>query len=101
MNPRREDWDSSWKQSITDPKFKEQVEWELNCLDICDTILINFERDSLSPITLLEFGLHAKSGKVVVSCPKEFWRAGNIEVVCNKYGVPLFDNLHEALVYIC
>lgn len=29
LNPRRDDWDSSWKPTIDDPKFREQVEWEL------------------------------------------------------------------------
>ncbi len=28
FNPRRDDWDPSWTQSITNPNFKEQVEWE-------------------------------------------------------------------------
>lgn len=101
MNPRRDDWDSNWKQSITDPRFKEQVEWELDCMRMCDVILMHFEEKSLSPITLLELGLHANSGKVVVSCPKTFWRCGNVEVVCNRFSIPLYDDLTSALAHIC
>src|SRR5262249_12400873 len=28
-NPRRDDWDATWRQSIDDPRFHEQVTWEL------------------------------------------------------------------------
>lgn len=28
FNPRRKDWDSTWEQSINNPKFNEQVDWE-------------------------------------------------------------------------
>lgn len=101
MNPRREDWDSSWEQSINDDRFRQQVEWELDALEYCEKILMHFEASSMSPITLLEFGLYANSNKLVVSCPKSFWRVGNIEVVCSRHDIPLFDNLHEALKRIC
>jgi len=29
LNPRRDDWDSSWKQTKDNKQFREQVEWEL------------------------------------------------------------------------
>jgi hypothetical protein len=34
-------------------------------------------------------GLHARGGKLVVGCPEGFWRKGNVEVVCTRFGVPL------------
>ena len=34
-----------------------------------------------APITLLELGLFARSGKLIVCCPDGYWRKGNIEVV--------------------
>lgn len=61
------------------------------------TIFICFSPGSKSPITLLELELHASSGKVVMVCPKGFWRRGNIEVVASKFNVPLFDDLDEGL----
>jgi hypothetical protein len=66
LNPRRSDWDSSWTQEITNPKFKEQVDWELNGLDIADIIVMVFDPNTMSPISLLELGLHASSEKMVV-----------------------------------
>lgn len=34
LNPRRDEWDPSWRQSIQEPEFREQVEWELDGLDL-------------------------------------------------------------------
>jgi hypothetical protein len=44
---------------------------------------------------LLELGLFARSGKVVACCPEGFWRRGNVEVVCRRYGVPVVSDLAE------
>ena len=41
LNPRREHWDSSWKQSIDNPVFKEQVDWELDALGQADLIFFS------------------------------------------------------------
>jgi len=50
-----------------------------------------FEPSTKAPITLLELGVHARSGKVIVGCPPGYWRKGNIEIVCARYGVPLVE----------
>jgi hypothetical protein len=93
LNPRRDDWDDSWKQSIHDERFREQVEWELAGLERADVIALYFAPSTRAPVTLLEFGLFARSGKLLVCCPEGFWRKGNVEVVCARYQVPLLDDL--------
>lgn len=95
LNPRRDDWDSSWIQTIENEWFRTQVEWELGAMDDADVILMNFVGNTQSPITLLEFGLYAASGKLIVSCDRDFWRRGNVEVVCHKYNIPLLDNIGD------
>ncbi len=95
FNPRRDDWDSSWKQTFENPQFFQQVSWELNALDTADFILLHFVPETLSPISLYEFGRYSTSGKMVVVCPKGFWREGNIEVACHKDNIPLFNTLDE------
>ena len=67
LNPRRDDWDSSWVQSIDHPQFKEQVTWELTAQDVADIILMYFDPSTKAPISLLELGLYAKSGKKIAS----------------------------------
>lgn len=98
-NPRRDDWDSSWIQTIDNPKFFEQVNWELNCLDKADIIALYFVPETMSPISLLELGLYAESGKLVVGCPEGFWRKGNVDIVCDRYGIPNANTL-EGLIKI-
>jgi hypothetical protein len=97
LNPRRPDWDASWRQSIDDPQFRAQVEWELDGLERADRIAMYFDPATRAPITLCELGLHARGGRVVVACPDGFWRKGNVEVVCVRYGVPMVADL-DALI---
>jgi hypothetical protein len=91
LDPRRDEWDASWPQTIEHAGFRGQVEWELDGLERADVIAMWFAPASKSPITLLELGLFARTGKVVVGCPGGFWRRGNIEVVCARWTVPLVE----------
>jgi hypothetical protein len=95
LNPRRKEWDSSWKQEIGDAKFREQVEWELKGLEQADLIALNFIEDSKAPISLLELGLHAKEGKMIVCCPDGYWRKGNVEIVCARFGIELLNDFKD------
>jgi hypothetical protein len=89
LNPRRDDWDSSWRQSLDEPQFRGQVEWELDGLERADVVALWLAPESQAPISLLELGLFARSGKIIVGCPLGFWRRGNVEVVCARYQLPL------------
>jgi hypothetical protein len=89
LNPRRPDWNKDWKQEANFHPFKEQVDWEMDSLIACDIIALYFQSGTLSPISLLELGLHAADGKLIVFCEEGFWRKGNVEMVCFRYGIPL------------
>lgn len=97
FNPRRVHWDSSWEQSFEAPNFFQQVSWEMDAMDKADIIIMNLLPESKSPISLLELGLYAKSGKLIVSCPEGFYRRGNVQMVCNKYNIPLYSSIKELL----
>ncbi len=94
-NPRRDDWDSSWVQSIDNGQFNEQVTWELDKMKQSSIIPMYFEPGTKSPITLLEFGLFADSGKLIVCCPDGFWRKGNVDIVCREYNIEQVDSLEQ------
>lgn len=102
LNPRRRDWDSSWEQTIHHPQFREQVEWELQALDDSDIVVMYFDPETKSPITMLELGVHAATTpeKVIVCCPDGFWRKGNIDIVCARYGVAQADDLDSLIVQL-
>jgi len=95
LDPRRDDWDSSWEQSIENDQFEQQVRWELTGLEEAYCVLMNFDPDTKSPISLLELGMlsQLKPKKTFVACPKGFWRHGNVEIICYRYKIPLFDSL--------
>ena len=97
FNPRRDDWDSSWEQSIENGQFREQVEWELRAMEHADRILMYFDPTTKSPISLLELGLFASSGRLIVVCPKGFWRKGNVDIVCKWYNVEQVETIAEAV----
>lgn len=96
-NPRRDDWDDSWTQEITNPQFKQQVEWELKALEQADYIVMYFDPKTKSPISLLELGLHAKEHKLIVLCPEGFWKKGNVDVVCKKYDIRQVKDFDELI----
>ncbi|GIT33797.1 MAG: hypothetical protein Ct9H300mP4_01160 [Gammaproteobacteria bacterium] len=74
LNPRREDWNTEWKPISTNKNFRKQVEWELSALEASDIIVMYFAPGSQSPISLREFGLYAKTDKLIVLCPDGFWK---------------------------
>lgn len=100
LNPRRDDWDSSWRQEIGDPQFHEQVNWELNAMERADLIVFYFSPDTKSPVSMLELGLFARSGKILVCCPEGFWRKGNVDIVCERYNVKQVNDLETIIDYI-
>ncbi|RYJ39427.1 hypothetical protein NU08_1735 [Flavobacterium anhuiense] len=97
FNPRRNEWDSSWSQTIENPNFKEQVNWELNALEKADIIIMFFAENTMSHISLLEFGLYAQTNKMKVVVEENFWRKGNIDIVCERYSVEQFKTLDELI----
>lgn len=97
LNPRRDDWDSTWKQEKTDKNFKEQVTWELTALEFADYIALYIDPNTQARITLLELGLHARNGKLIVCCPEGFDRKGNIDITCDLYDVEQVDTLEELI----
>lgn len=99
FNPRRDDWDNSWKQSIKDKNFYGQVKWEHDHLDRSDIIFLYFDPETKSPISMMELGLFAgdRDKTMLVVCPEGFWRRGNVEFICKQYTIPIFETLEEGI----
>ena len=91
-NPRQEEWHPE-----REGEMDYQVRWELEHMEKADYILMVFLPGSQSPITLLELGLHALSGKLLVVCTPGFYRYDNVRITCDRYGVPVFGSLDEAV----
>jgi Nucleoside 2-deoxyribosyltransferase like len=96
LNPRRRDWDSSWEQKITNPQFYQQVNWELNSLDHANIIVMYLQPGTISPISLLELGLY-KHKNILVCCPEGFHRKGNVDIVCERFAIPVYETLDDMI----
>jgi hypothetical protein len=100
FNPRRDDWDSSWEQKIENDQFREQVEWELTAQETANMIIMYFDPKTKAPISLLELGLFAHTGKMIVCCPEGFYRKGNVDITCNRYHIDTIEKLDEVVDYV-
>ena len=102
LNPRRDDWDPSWKQRASNPEFNEQVTWEMDGLRDVDVVALYFEKGTISPICLLELGLLAakRPQHVVVCCPDGYWRIGNVEMVARRFGICMVDTFEEMVAEV-
>ncbi|MGV1681976.1 nucleoside 2-deoxyribosyltransferase domain-containing protein [Sphingopyxis sp. NJF-3] len=95
LNPRRADWNPDWKPVAEEPEFRRQVEWELSALESADIIVMYLAPGSQSPISLLETGLHARGGKLILLCPDGFWRKGNVDITAERYGIEQVATMDE------
>lgn len=95
LNPRRPDWNPDWKPVASEPEFRRQVEWELAALESADIVVMYFAPGSQSPVSLLETGLHARGGKLILLCPEGFWRKGNVDITAERYGIEQVATMDE------
>lgn len=87
LNPRR----AVWREA--EASFRAQVAWELAGLERADIIVMVLTPGSLAPISLLELGLHARGGKLILCCPDGFWRKGNVDIVAELWYIPRVADL--------
>jgi hypothetical protein len=94
-NPRRGHWNPNVNSKREDSAFFDQVKWELDALTAADVICYFFDCATISPVTLMELGLWAHSGKIIVCCDQRYWRQGNVEIVCERYNIPYVSSFEK------
>lgn len=67
----------------------------MGALESADIIVMYFAPGSQSPVSLLEMGLHARGGKLILLCPEGFWRKGNVDITAERYGVEQVATMDE------
>lgn len=97
FNPRRANWDITAKQSIEDPVFYQQVRWELDYLEDAKVRVFYFAPDTLSPISLLEFGKFFDYPNTFLCVNSAYQRAGNLEVFANKYKIKIHRDFGDII----
>jgi len=98
-NPRRPDWDAGWS-AHGDPRLTAQIHWELDHLERATQVFFHLSADSLAPVSMLELGamLHQRPAhRLIVVCPRGYWRSTNVRVTCLRKGVQVHETLAEGL----
>ena len=90
-NPRRDTCPSG------NTEFEHQVNWEQDMLEDSDIIFMYIAGTSKSPITLLELGEFLTSGRLIVVCEEDFYRYGNVRIMCERFGIPLYNDYEDGL----
>jgi hypothetical protein len=93
-NPRREHWNLNPSKE----EMENQIKWEQDHLDKADIIAMVLLDDSKSPISLLEMGLYATSGKLMVFCTSSFYRWDNVRLTCEKYNIELIQDINPLII---
>ncbi|WP_432978913.1 nucleoside 2-deoxyribosyltransferase domain-containing protein [Dactylosporangium sp. CA-233914] len=84
-------------------EYHDQIEWEATGLDAATAILFWIPRDVRTLpgfATNVEFGLHVRSGRVVLGCPGDCpnpERNRYLIWTARRYGVPVHDTLAETV----
>jgi hypothetical protein len=97
LNPLRLDWDHTWGPE----QISAQVEWELDMQERADIVVVYFGPETDAPISLLELGLSARSGKAIVACHRDYSKMVNVEIVCRRFGLEFIrsdDDLAESVI---
>ncbi|KAI1196958.1 hypothetical protein F5X97DRAFT_195604 [Nemania serpens] len=92
-DPARPDWDSTWREDMSFAPFGEQVAWELDMQEAADIVVVYFHPATKAPVSLLELGLCARTGKAIVVCPEGYWKRGNVQVVCARFGIEMLGDV--------
>lgn len=83
--------------NLNQKDMKSHIKWELGALNLADKIILNFLPDALSPISLVELGLYVSTTKLVVVCPKKFYKSRYVYTLCKTYNTPVFKEIDRAL----
>ncbi len=84
----------------TDYDHKAQIDWELDCLEASCGVAFWIPRDLVylpGFTTNVEYGLFARSGKVVLGYPKTASKMKYLQRVATRFSIPTFKTLQETL----
>lgn len=93
IDPTRKDWTARWETGEHSEPFRSQTLWEHALMARADRIVCHFGARTEAAISLLEFGLNAKGGKIEAIVPAGYRYAGSVRIAAREAGVPVFDDV--------
>ena len=98
-----DDWQARFIRELSDLRvdvFNPRCEvvdglfgWELDHMSIATVIPLYFDPSDRSPNGLLTLGMFAKTDKLIVCCNEEFYKKGDVDIVCDREGVAQVNTL--------
>ena len=80
--------------------YEEQIRWEWACLERADAIVFWVPRELTTLpgfITNIEFGLHCRSGKVLLGYPPGAPKMRYLHLLAGAWNIPVFHDLSDLL----
>ena len=89
IDPTVDDWQNAVGEEIaSNPKFVKQTDWEQEGLRVSDYQVFNFDASTISPITLLEFGMNM-SDTTLICLRDGYEKGGHIEYMARRHSLPI------------
>ncbi|KID93193.1 hypothetical protein MGU_00782 [Metarhizium guizhouense ARSEF 977] len=85
LDPTNKNWDSTWTEDFSDTRWTRQIRWELDLQEQADIVVVFFHESTLAPVSLLELGMHARSGKAIACAMPGYAKRGNVQAACGMY----------------
>ena len=100
LNPRRDEWDSSWRQEADDPQFRAQVEWELEAQERASLIAMYFAPSTPGPGDAAGAGPvrpHRQADRLL---SRGLLAKGNVDLVCRRHGIATVPSLSDLAAHV-
>lgn len=95
LDPQVDDWDDRiGNEEADNPAFVAQTDWEHMGLIMADVEVFFFDEKSVSPITLVEFGLY-KTKESIIHLTEGYEKAGYLRYVSRRFGLPVVSSVKE------
>ena len=101
FNPRTTTWDSTINPIEVSEALRTQVRWEQRAMASATEVFFNFESDSVSAISLLEYGeCYGENRSTIVRCSAKYFRFGNIKIMQDLIQEPTFTDFNKAVKFL-
>lgn len=74
-------------------KEPELDQWRLDLMESATVIGIWIDSQGPNEDAMLELGLAATTGKLIVGCPRRSGQRALVEPICTRYGIPLVEDV--------
>jgi len=78
----------------------QQVNWELDYLEKVEYRVFYFAENTLSPVSLLEYGKFFDYENTYIAAHPNYNRIGNLQIFCHRHGIRLHQSVDDLVTII-